>query len=350
MAFTTGGHLLSSHTSLQPRDNEINYMRDRIDDLETAVLCHIHLIKDITTSKTHPQDIEAVLHFPVHCYKQLLDQQLQIRHLLSRFDSQLLSLRSQVTESEQKTESSKVQEILSIRESAIKLSETKKYLSEKEGIVQQMEHERCRFEGEKELVISANVSTLTRNVSISMVKGLIVEVNKAGKVGEREKDVGVERCLRLDNALKVDRKAFKRPNRRPELAKIIETHFGLDLTYENYWYQQLPGEYEVPESISSADSFQDGISEAEIRNLVRIETKTQKNEGNEAEIKHYSGEIQKLMIRIDIQNAEMRSFQRLLGQLSHFNDYINAQIERKQRKMSAEVKGFEEEVAWEATP
>lgn len=194
MSFTTGGQLLS-HIRRQSKDTESAFLHDRIDDLESALLCHTSLIHDITASKPHPQDSEGQLLFPMTCYKRMLEQQGRLKTLVGKLANLTKVARDKEAEYEQIVEDVKVQEVRDIREMAAKVRETKAIVEEREHVVQELEREHTDLDAEKEFISRAHVSDVSRHLSVTKVKQLIKEVSREAYQNEREKELLKGKCF-----------------------------------------------------------------------------------------------------------------------------------------------------------
>lgn len=154
--------------------------------------------------------------------------------------------------------------------------------------------------------------------------------------------------------LKKERAAFNQPGRRKTLAAIVDCHFGLELTYENYWYQRAVEEYEVPDSASSAESYVESVSDFSIKfpgkrasSVTKSKQKPLKESALDKEIRLQTSKMQELSLAICMKEEELRSLQRLSLQFSHFHSYFLQSIDRKRSPAAAVMTGFEEEVTWE---
>jgi len=191
MSFTTGGQLLS-HLRFQPKDTESAFLRDRIDDLESALLCNTSLIHDI--AKAPVQDSEALL-FPGHCYKRLLEQQNRLKALIGKLATQTQAAKDREAAYERLVEEVKVQEVHHIREMAATVRQTKAVVEAKERTVQELEKAHSNLEAEREFIASAHVSDVSRHLSVSKVKQLIKEVTIEACQKERERDQLKVKCF-----------------------------------------------------------------------------------------------------------------------------------------------------------
>lgn len=194
MSFTTGGQLLSRFHH-QSKDTELAFLHDRIDDLESALLCHTSLIQDITASKPHPQDSEGQLMFPMSCYRRMMEQQSRLKTLVGKLAHLTKVARDKEAEFEQIVEDVKVQEVRDIREMAAKVRETKAIVEEREHVVQELERTHTDLDAEKEFISRAHVSGISRHLSVTKVKQLIKEVSRGAYENEREKELLKGKCF-----------------------------------------------------------------------------------------------------------------------------------------------------------
>jgi hypothetical protein len=155
-------------------------------------------------------------------------------------------------------------------------------------------------------------------------------------------------------ALKKERLAFNQPGRRKTLAAIVDCHFGLELTYENYWYQRAAEEYEVPDNASSAESYVESVSGFSLKmpgkrasSVTKNKQKPQKENELDKELKQQTAKSQELSLAIYMKEEELRSLQRLSLQFAHFHSYLLQSIERKRSSAAAVMTGFQDEVTWE---
>lgn len=148
----------------------------------------------------------------------------------------------------------------------------------------------------------------------------------------------------------MERLAFRQPGRRKELAVIVDCYFGLDLTYENYWYQRAMAEYEVPDSASSAESYVESISGLSApkpgKKALSVASSQPKSQSS-SELKQQAAKVQELSLAVRMKEEELKSLQRLSLQFAHFSSYLLHSIERKRNSAEAETAGFEDQVRWE---
>lgn len=192
MSFTTGGQLLSN-LHFHAQDAESAYLHDRIDDLESCLFCNTSLIQDI--AKAPGQDSEGQLLFPAHCYQRLVDQQSRLKALVGKLATQAQAAKARESSFEHLTEEVKIQEVRHIRELANLVRESKATVASKELTVQELEQEHTTLEAERDFIASAQVSDVSRRLSVSQVKQLIKEVYREACEKERERDLLKGKCF-----------------------------------------------------------------------------------------------------------------------------------------------------------
>ena len=203
MAFTTGGQLLPHHSRFQRKSEEVSFLKDRIDDLESALQYNTSLLLDITSSKAasahrapdQSQDTDVFLLFPGTCFKKLLDQQDRMRAILTKFAGDIHEAREREGQFERQVEDLKAMELRNLRDLALEVREMKRVVQEKERFVQALEKELGGLEAEKAFIHRGRDEGLNPQLSIQKVRKLIKEVTIEVGRNEREKELLKGKCF-----------------------------------------------------------------------------------------------------------------------------------------------------------
>lgn len=358
MAFTTGAHRHApAQRSFHYPDEVLTTLKDRVDDLESAFLCNTSLLLDITSSKSasrdsSQQETETHVMFPASCFKKLKEQQRRIREAMVKFNCELSDTRERTRDFERRGEDVKSQESKHLRDLASQVKDLRKSAQQKEDTIQALERDYANLEIEASVAAKDREQGLNPFLSAQKLKKLIKEVKGEANRMEREKDALRSRCLvrdrqEQDAALNGDRSLFKSRNRRKELARIEESHFGLGLSYETYWYPR-PGQYEERPVAEASDE-----EPAKIRpKSQQLVPKNLKDAQLEATLLEQASKMQELLLAFKMKQEELRSLARLSEQLQDFREHIVNSIEKIRVKRGEvgeyeEIEGFREEVQWD---
>lgn len=203
MAFTTGGQLLPRHSLSLRKVEETAELKDRIDDLETALQYNTNLLLDITSSKAmsahrpadQSQDTEAFLLFPTTCFKKLLMQQDRMRALLAQLVSDTQEATEREHQYERQVEDIKAMELRNVRDLALEVRECKRTVQEKERFMQSLEKELGILEAEKSFITRGYDEYRSPQLCIQEVKKLIKEVSVEVGRCEKEKELLKAKCF-----------------------------------------------------------------------------------------------------------------------------------------------------------
>ena len=191
MAFTTGGQKLPRKAfRIRMREAQTSSLKDRIDDLETALLCNTCLLQDITSSKQSSshrtadvsQETEPFLLFPLSCYQKLQNQQTTMVELIQRLRSDALEAKEREWSYERQTEDFKVLDARNIRDLAAKVKELKIAVQEKERFIQDLEQKHSTLEAEMSFGKKDKEHGVNPRITGQKMKKLIKEVDRKSVV------------------------------------------------------------------------------------------------------------------------------------------------------------------------
>lgn len=200
MAFTTGGQRLAPvQRHFRQLDELAAAYKDRIDDLESAYLCNVTLLLDVTSAKTvsrteHSKETESQYSFPMPCFKKLKEQQRLLKEAITRLSSELFEARHRAKDFDRRCEESKASETKSVREILIRIREAKRCLQEKDGIIQSLEKEHIALDVQASLAMKDREDGMNGQFTTEKMKKLVKEVKIEANRVELEKELVKERC------------------------------------------------------------------------------------------------------------------------------------------------------------
>ena len=131
--------------------------------------------------------------------------------------------------------------------------------------------------------------------------------------------------------------------------RVEESHFGLGLSYETFWYPR-PGPQDDHPIIDLQEDEAKLVSKTKSKSPSVL--KGAKESQLEANLMEQASKIQELLLAFKMKQEEMRSLVRLSEQFEHFREHIvnsiqKLRVRRGEEAEYEEIEGFKEEVQWE---
>lgn len=361
MAFTTGGQRLGPAQRRIRQQEELSAaLKDRIDDLESAYLCNVSLLLDITSARTasrheHSRETETQHSFPAPCYKKLKEQQRLLKEASHRLSAELAEAKDRGRAFDRLSEETKSQENKTIKDMQVQVRECKRRLQEQDRTIQSLEKEQASLDREAAIAFKDKEEGGKEQLTAGKLKKLVREVKHEVVRVDREKEIIKERCQvrhmqELESGLGADRDLFKARNRRRELTKVQGNQYGLELSYENYWFPRAHSLSSSSESSSEVPLPKSKAKPGDQKSMVL--QKTLKANQTEAMLQAQAAKIEELHLAYRMKQDETKSLLRLSEQLSHFRDRLLTAIEkfrgtRSEKDQEERLDDFAEEVQWE---
>ena len=200
MAFTTGGQRLAPAQRRMRQQEELSAaLKDRIDDLESAYLCNISLLLDITSSRTasrreHSRETETQHSFPAPCYKKLKEQQRLLKEALQRLSAELAEAKDRGRAFDRLSEDTKVHEGKTVKDMQMQVREHKRRLLEQDRTIQCLEKEQVSLNREAAIAFKDKEEGCSGQLTADKLKKLVREVKREAERVDREKDIVKTRC------------------------------------------------------------------------------------------------------------------------------------------------------------
>lgn len=200
MAFTTGGQRLAPAQRRIRQQEELSAaLKDRIDDLESAYLCNVSLLLDITSSRTasrreHSRETEAQPSFPAPCYKKLKEQQRLLKEASQRLAAELAEAKDRGRAFDRLSEDTKAHEGKTVKDMQIQVREHKRRLLEQDRTIQCLEKEHVSLDREAAIAFKDKEEGCNGQLTADKLKKLVKEVKREAERVDREKDIIKTRC------------------------------------------------------------------------------------------------------------------------------------------------------------
>jgi len=134
------------------------------------------------------------------------------------------------------------------------------------------------------------------------------------------------------------------------LSKVEANHYGLELSYESYWYPRARSLSPSSESSSGVPLPKSKAKLADQKSMV-LQRQLKVNP-TEAMLQTQTAKVEELLLAYRMKQDETKSLLRLSEQLDHFRERLLLSIEKYRGAISEkdqveQQNGFAEEVQWE---